>query len=132
MDGCLVTKRSPSRRSIIGDFSSFVAHMKEIAIDKGVDILLVDSRDIHDGTGLSDGYLPGGVDGREVNLTSSSSSNPTPYDVMAIETMNSMYQNLAPKLNGRYLSSNVDITVADQNRSACRYNGDGGSDTPNP
>lgn len=25
------------------------------------------------------------------------------------------YQNLAPKLNGRYLSSNVNITVADQN-----------------
>ena len=34
--------------------------------EKDVDLLLVDSGDLHDGTGLSDGFPPGGVDGHEV------------------------------------------------------------------
>lgn len=33
--------------------------MKSLAIKKGVDLLLVDSGDLHDGAGLSDGYPPG-------------------------------------------------------------------------
>jgi 2',3'-cyclic-nucleotide 2'-phosphodiesterase (5'-nucleotidase family) len=37
--------------------------------EKDVDLLLVDSGDLHDGTGLSDGYPPGGVDAHEVNLS---------------------------------------------------------------
>ena len=36
--------------------------------EKDVDLLLVDSGDLHDGTGLSDGYPAGGVDGHEVSL----------------------------------------------------------------
>ena len=35
--------------------------------EKGVDLLLVDSGDVHDGTGLSDGYPPGGVDAHDVS-----------------------------------------------------------------
>lgn len=109
----------PNYSGDLGDLSSFVARMKEIAIEKDVDILLVDSGDIHDGTGLSDGYPLGGVDGRATTQFLAQ----LPYDVMAIgnhelyvyaDTLD-MYQNLAPKLNGRYLSSNVNITVADQN-----------------
>lgn len=49
-----------------GDFASFVSHMKQIAEDKGVDLLLVDSGDVHDGTGLSDGFPPGGLDAHAV------------------------------------------------------------------
>ncbi|KAK0189115.1 Metallo-dependent phosphatase-like protein [Armillaria mellea] len=109
----------PNYSGDLGDFASFVTHMKEIAIKKDVDLLLVDSGDLHDGTGLSDGFPPGGVDGHE----STKFLAELPYDVMAIgnhelyvyaKTLD-MHQNLAPKLNGRYLSSNVNITLADQN-----------------
>lgn len=34
--------------------------------EKDVDLLLVDSGDLHDGTGLSDGFPAGGVDAQEV------------------------------------------------------------------
>ncbi|KAK0497261.1 Metallo-dependent phosphatase-like protein [Armillaria luteobubalina] len=111
----------PNYSGDLGDFASFVSHMKEIAIRKDVDLLLVDSGDIHDGTGLSDGFPPGGVDGHE----STKFLAELPYDVMAIgnhelyvyaDTLD-MHQNLAPMLNGRYLSSNVNITLADQNNN---------------
>ncbi|KAF8920560.1 Metallo-dependent phosphatase-like protein [Mucidula mucida] len=101
----------------LGDFASFVAHMKEIAIAKDVDLLLVDSGDLHDGTGLSDGFPPGGIDAHESNEF----LKQLPYDVMAIgnhelyiynNTLD-MHQNFAPALNGRYLSSNVNITYVD-------------------
>ncbi|KAK0218158.1 Metallo-dependent phosphatase-like protein [Armillaria fumosa] len=111
----------PNYSGELGDFASFVSHMKEIAVNKDVDLLLVDSGDIHDGTGLSDGFPPGGVDGHE----STKFLAELPYDVMAIgnhelyvyaNTLD-MHQNLAPMLNGRYLSSNVNITLADQNNN---------------
>ena len=40
--------------------------MQEIAVEKDVDLLLVDSGDLHDGTGLTDGYPEGGVDAHDV------------------------------------------------------------------
>lgn len=92
--------------------------MKQIALEKDVDLLLVDSGDLHDGTGLSDGFPPGGVDAHEANKFVAQ----LPYDVMAIgnhelyiyaNTLD-MYQNFVPKLKGRYLSSNVNITIADK------------------
>ncbi|KAH9928983.1 5'-nucleotidase [Amylocystis lapponica] len=55
----------PNYSGDLGDFASFVSHMKQIALDKDVDLLLVDSGDLHDGTGLSDGYPSGGVDGQQ-------------------------------------------------------------------
>ncbi|KAK0497263.1 Metallo-dependent phosphatase-like protein [Armillaria luteobubalina] len=109
----------PNYSGNFGDFASFVSHMKEIAITKDVDLLLVDSGDLHDGTGLSDGYPPGGVDAHE----STQFLTELPYDVMAIgnhelyvyaNTLD-MHQNFVPKLNGRYLSSNANITLVDQN-----------------
>ena len=51
----------------LGDFASFVTHMKQLALEKDVDLLLVDSGDLHDGTGLSDGFPPGDVDGHDVS-----------------------------------------------------------------
>lgn len=40
--------------------------MKKQASALGVDLLVVDSGDLHDGNGLSDGFPPGGVNGHEV------------------------------------------------------------------
>ncbi|KAI6029162.1 Metallo-dependent phosphatase-like protein [Pisolithus microcarpus] len=105
----------PNYTGDLGDFASFVTHMKQIAIEKNVDLPLVDSGDIHDGTGLSDGYPPGGVDAHESNKF----LERLPYDLMAIGNHElyvyadtyDMYTNFVPQLHGRYLSSNVNITV---------------------
>ncbi|KAH7883393.1 Metallo-dependent phosphatase-like protein [Phlebopus sp. FC_14] len=99
----------------LGDFASFVTHMKQIADEKDVDLLLVDSGDLHDGTGLSEGYPAGGIDGHE----SDKFLLQLHYDLMTIgnhELENytityDMYKNFAPQLNGRYLTSNANITL---------------------
>ncbi|KAJ7204707.1 Metallo-dependent phosphatase-like protein [Mycena pura] len=105
----------PNYSGDLGDFASFVAHMKEIALQKDVDLLLVDSGDLHDGTGLSDGFPPGGVDAHASNEF----FKQLPYDVLAIgnhelyiynNTLD-MFKNFAPHFPGRYLTSNVNITV---------------------
>ncbi|KAG2074824.1 hypothetical protein BDR04DRAFT_1092403 [Suillus decipiens] len=110
-----LTFPEPDYSGDLGDFASFVTHMKQIAIEKDVDLLLVDSGDVHDGTGLSDGYPPGGVDAHESNKF----LERLPYDLMTIGNHElyiyadtyDMYTNFVPHLNGRYLSSNVNITV---------------------
>ncbi|KAL4079062.1 Metallo-dependent phosphatase-like protein [Scleroderma citrinum] len=105
----------PNYSGDLGDFASFVTHMKQQAKDKGVDLLLVDSGDIHDGTGLSDGYPPGDVDGHESNKF----LRQLPYDVMSIgnheleqyEVAYDMYMSFIPNVHRYYLSSNVNITI---------------------
>ncbi|KIK94783.1 hypothetical protein PAXRUDRAFT_827637 [Paxillus rubicundulus Ve08.2h10] len=112
----------PNYSGDLGDFASFVTHMKQIAIEKDVDLLLVDSGDLHDGTGLSDGYPPGGVDAHESNKF----LERLPYDVMSIGNHElyvyantyDMFTNFVPYLNGRYLSSNVNITVFNSDGAA--------------
>lgn len=59
----------PNYSGTFGDFADFVRYMKEEAVKRGVDLLLVDSGDVHDGTGLSDGFLPGGVDAHDVRTS---------------------------------------------------------------
>ncbi|KAG8739790.1 hypothetical protein FRC10_005173 [Ceratobasidium sp. 414] len=115
------TKSSPPEPNYsgnFGDFASFVTNMKQIADKKGVDLLLVDSGDLHDGTGLTDGFPVGQVDGQEANKFFFD----VPYDVLAIGNHElyeypialDMHQNFAPRWNGRYLSSNVNITYTDK------------------
>ncbi|KAB5590830.1 Vacuolar protein [Ceratobasidium theobromae] len=109
----------PNYSGDFGDFASFVTNMKQMADKKGVDLLLVDSGDLHDGTGYSDGFPPGQVDGQESNKFFFD----VPYDVLAIGNHElyqypialDMHQNFAPRWNGRYLSSNVNITYTDSN-----------------
>ena len=80
-----------------------------------MDLLLVDTGDLHDGTGLSDGFPAGGIDGQQ----SSQLLATLPYDVLAIgnhelyiyNITKDMHDNLAPRFPGRYLSSNVNITI---------------------
>lgn len=109
----------PNYSGDLGDLASFLVHMKRIAEEKDVDLLVVDSGDIHDGTGITDGFPPGGVDGHDANEF----IKQIPYDIMAIGNHElyhygytlDMYRNFAPDLNGRYLSSNVNITVFGEN-----------------
>jgi 2',3'-cyclic-nucleotide 2'-phosphodiesterase (5'-nucleotidase family) len=109
--------------------------MKQKAYDDGKDLLLIDSGDLHDGNGLTDGYPAGEVDAHEANKLVAK----VPYDVMAIGKyvriflefefgfMNDVLQNshelynytytkdmhdhFKPLMKGRYLSSNVNITI---------------------
>ncbi|KAG8922642.1 hypothetical protein FRC00_007180, partial [Tulasnella sp. 408] len=88
-----VSEPEPNASGNLGDLYSFIHHMKELAAGRGADLLVVDSGDMHDGNGLSDGFSEGGVDGHEADLAGHS------------------YKNFAPKWKGRYLTSNVNITM---------------------
>ncbi|KAJ7681208.1 Metallo-dependent phosphatase-like protein [Mycena rosella] len=112
----------PNYSGTWGDYSAFVTHMKELAAEKDVDLLLVDSGDLHDGTGLTDGFPAGGVDAQDSNEF----FKQIPYDVLAIGNHElytyantfDMHMNFARHHEGRYLSSNVNITVFDANNQS--------------
>lgn len=93
-----------------GDFADFVRKMKAKADAMGVDLLLVDSGDLHDGTGLGDATTPNG----KLTLPI---FDQLPYDLLSIgnhelyttEIANDTYRNFAPRWGGRYITSNVDF-----------------------
>jgi 2',3'-cyclic-nucleotide 2'-phosphodiesterase (5'-nucleotidase family) len=64
----------------LGDLASFVAHMKEIALVRGIDLLLVDTGDLSGGTGLSDGGPEGVANGHFSNEFFAQ----LPYDLLTI------------------------------------------------
>lgn len=104
----------PNYSGTLGDFASFVGHMKRIAEERNVDLLLVDSGDLHDGSGLTDGYPLPGVNGHEAMKPFLE----IPYDIMAIGN-HELYEsdvtfdvrdNFVPKRpESRYLTSNAFI-----------------------
>ena len=93
-----------------GDFADFVQKMKAKADALGVDLLLVDSGDLHDGTGFGDATTPNG------KLTLPIFQK-LPYDLLSIgnhelyttEIANNTYHNFAPHWGGRYITSNVEF-----------------------
>ncbi|OWT39813.1 vacuolar protein [Cryptococcus neoformans Bt1] len=101
----------PNYSGNYGSFASFVIHMRKIADEKGVDLLLIDSGDHHDGSGL-------------VSSSPDSASlaedifSMIPYDVITIGNHElyhyadalDIYENQA-RWGGRYVTSNVNITV---------------------
>ncbi|KAL4079063.1 Metallo-dependent phosphatase-like protein [Scleroderma citrinum] len=103
----------PNYSGTLGDFASFVTHMKEIAKRKNVDLLLVDSGDLHDGTGLGGGDPL--VEGHFANRFLLQ----LPYDIMTIgnhELYNysvayDTYETFVPDVPRYYLTSNVNINI---------------------
>ena len=95
-----------------GDYVSFIHHMRERAEEKGVDILIVDTGDRHDGNGLSDATVPDGALSQKIFMEA-------PLDIVTIgnhelyhgEITRQEYDTLAPHFNDNYLTSNVDILV---------------------
>ncbi|KAF7197670.1 hypothetical protein HII31_01009 [Pseudocercospora fuligena] len=93
-----------------GDFADFVRKMKAKADVLGVDLLLVDSGDLHDGTGFGDATTPNGKFTLPI-------FKQLPYDLLSIgnhelyttQIANDTYRNFAPNWGGRYVTSNVDI-----------------------
>ncbi|GME64497.1 Ser thr protein phosphatase protein [Neofusicoccum parvum] len=93
-----------------GDYVSFTTQMKQTARDLGVDLLLIDTGDLHDGAGLSDATDPNGL-----------LSNPIweniDYDLLAIgnhelyvtEIAYEHFNQFAKVYGDRYVTSNVQI-----------------------
>lgn len=84
--------------------------MKAKADVLGVDLLLIDSGDLHDGTGFGDATTPNGKFTLPI-------FKQLPYDLLSIGNhelyttaiANDTYHNFAPNWGGRYVTSNVDI-----------------------
>ncbi|KAK6330682.1 hypothetical protein TWF718_002880 [Orbilia javanica] len=97
-----------------GDYVSFIRHMRYKARKLGVDFLVVDSGDLHDGSGLSDATVKlGGVNG-EVSLPIFQNLD---YDLLTIgnhelyvaDVAFDVFENFAKFYRSRYLTSNVQI-----------------------
>lgn len=114
----------PSYSGDWGDWASFASKMRSKARHEGRDLLLIDTGDLHDGNGLSDGFPPynkdepGGkeaVDGHVSNQIFAM----VDYDLLTIgnhELYNytvakDVYQNFVPQWGGRYMTSNVKIAL---------------------
>ncbi|KAL1656095.1 hypothetical protein SLS61_001166 [Didymella pomorum] len=93
-----------------GDFVSFTRHMKQKANKLGVDLLLVDTGDLHDGAGLSDATSPNG-------LISNPIFENVDYDLLTIgnhelyvtEIAYETFSNFSKVYGDKYLTSNVQI-----------------------
>ncbi|PFH55572.1 hypothetical protein XA68_18029 [Ophiocordyceps unilateralis] len=101
-----------------GDFVSFARRMKQTACHLGVDLLLVDTGDLHDGTGLSDATA---VDGAE----SMPIFDQIDYDLLTIgnhelyvsEVAYQMLDQYARRWGDKYVTSNVQVL----NRTSGQY-----------
>ncbi|KAJ9645683.1 hypothetical protein H2199_002722 [Coniosporium tulheliwenetii] len=99
-----------------GDYVSFTTRMKQKARELGVDLLLVDCGDMHDGAGLADATKPNG-------LLSNPVFENVDYDILAIgnhelyvsEIAYQHYTEFAGAYGERYLTSNVEILNPDTN-----------------
>ncbi|KAI2486392.1 hypothetical protein Ptr902_00525 [Pyrenophora tritici-repentis] len=93
-----------------GDYVSFTKHMKQKARKLGVDLLLVDTGDLHDGAGLSDASTPNG------NISNAVFEN-IDYDILTIgnhelyvtEIAYETFSNFSKVYGEKYLTSNVQI-----------------------
>lgn len=93
-----------------GDYVSFTKHMKQKARKLGVDLLLVDTGDLHDGAGLSDATSPNG------NISNAIFEN-VDYDLLTIgnhelyvtEIAYETFNNFSKVYGDKYLTSNVQI-----------------------
>nr|KIR89221.1 vacuolar protein [Cryptococcus tetragattii IND107] len=101
----------PNYSGDYGSFASFVIHMREIADEKGVDLLLVDAGDHHDGSGLVSSSADSAALAEDIFSL-------IQYDVITIGNHElyhyadalDIYEN-QERWGGRYVTSNVNITV---------------------
>ncbi|WVR06502.1 hypothetical protein IAU60_003533 [Kwoniella sp. DSM 27419] len=103
----------PNYSGDFGSFASFATHMRSIASAKGVDLLLVDAGDHHDGSGLVSSTTWSAGESESIFAM-------LPYDVVTIGNhelyhyadAEEVYKNVE-RWNGRYVTSNVNITIKD-------------------
>ncbi|OCF57071.1 vacuolar protein [Kwoniella mangroviensis CBS 10435] len=107
----------PNYSGDYGSLASFATHMRRVAHDKGVDLLLVDAGDHHDGSGLVSSSSDAA--GKAEDIFSM-----LPYDIITIgnhelyhyEDALEEYRNKG-RWNGRYVTSNVNITIRSKDGS---------------
>ncbi|KAK2593756.1 hypothetical protein QQS21_008517 [Conoideocrella luteorostrata] len=93
-----------------GDFVTFSRRMKQTAGNMGVDLLLIDTGDLHDGTGLSDSTKPDGEKSMPIFTE-------IDYDLLTIgnhelyvsEVAYQIFNDYARNWGDRYVTSNVKI-----------------------
>ncbi|CZR52320.1 related to Ser/Thr protein phosphatase family protein [Phialocephala subalpina] len=93
-----------------GDFVSFSRHMVQKAGNLAVDLLLIDTGDLHDGAGLSDAALPNGVLSNpifdEINYDLLTIGN---HELYVTEIAYEHFYNFSSYWGDKYLTSNVQI-----------------------
>ncbi|WVF68981.1 hypothetical protein IAT40_003755 [Kwoniella sp. CBS 6097] len=107
----------PNYSGDFGSFASFATHMRSIASSKGVDLLLIDAGDHHDGSGLVSSSPTAAGDSETV-------FSMLPYDVLTIgnhelyhyDDALEAYRNVV-RWGGRYVTSNVNISIHADNGS---------------
>ncbi|EGX89262.1 ser/Thr protein phosphatase family [Cordyceps militaris CM01] len=102
--------KQPNYGADWGDFVTFTRRMKQTAGNMGVDLLLVDTGDLHDGTGLSDATPEDGVLSMpifdEVAFDLLTIGN---HELYVSEVAYQMFNTWARKWGDRYVTSNVQI-----------------------
>nr|XP_019012947.1 vacuolar protein [Kwoniella pini CBS 10737]OCF51728.1 vacuolar protein [Kwoniella pini CBS 10737] len=101
----------PNYSGDYGSLASFATHMRRIASEKGVDLLLVDAGDHHDGSGLVSSSADASSKAEDI-------FSMLPYDIITTgnhelyiyEDALEEYRN-KDRWNGRYINSNVNITI---------------------
>ncbi|KAK9460760.1 Metallo-dependent phosphatase-like protein [Lipomyces oligophaga] len=102
----------PSYAADWGDYASFIEHIRAEADERGVDVIVVDDGDQHDGNGLSDATFPNGAISQQILMMA-------PIDLMSIgnhelyncDVTQQTYDIVAPHFDGRYLTANVEIRL---------------------
>ncbi|KAF9925144.1 hypothetical protein BGZ67_008871 [Mortierella alpina] len=104
---CRHTKEE-SYSADFGDFASFLFHMRQQANLRQQDLLVVDSGDLHHGTGLTDATE---LDGQlanpifeKINYDALSIGN---HELMQNSVIEDTFKNFAPRWGKRYLTSNT-------------------------
>ena len=122
-------KLSPPEPNYSGDWGDWIAfthHMRKRAAERGADLLLVDTGDLHDGNGLSDAFpeldvshpnhrhaVNGHVSNQVFALADYDLLTIGNHELYNFSVAQDVYENFAPRWHGRYLTSNVNISLPD-------------------
>ncbi|PYH89803.1 hypothetical protein BO71DRAFT_362710 [Aspergillus ellipticus CBS 707.79] len=99
-----------------GDFQSFVEHMRRKADDLDVDLLVIDTGDLHDGNGLSDTTTPEGDYTNNIfKRVGYDLLAPGNHELYSSIVVNQTYQQFTKMYADRYLASNINTTIAGEN-----------------
>jgi 2',3'-cyclic-nucleotide 2'-phosphodiesterase (5'-nucleotidase family) len=110
IDGLELTCLRPSFSADWGDYVSFAIRMKETADERGVDVVLVDTGDRVEGSGLYDASHPKGkytydiVKQQDIDVICSGN-----HELYKANTAEREYNQTVPNFKGNYLASNIDI-----------------------
>ena len=110
------TKSSPPEPNYSGDWGDWIAftqHMRRLADERGVDLLLVDTGDLHDGNGLSDAGpgVQGHVSDQVFALADYDLLTIGNHELYNMSVAQDVYEHFVPHWGDRYLTSNVHITL---------------------